>query len=1429
MSRWGPGSSKTSAGLALLAAAAVLAPAGGAARTAKPVRPHPSPSQAKQQARDERHDASTVLVRFRGEPQSIAAQHRLKLGERVGKTAFYVVETNGRDPRAVAAELRRDASVAAVQLNYIRQALGAPNDPLYASDQAGYLDVVRASQGWDVGTGSSAVTIAVVDTGVDLDTPDLAGRIDAGWDFVNNDGTPDDDNGHGTMVAGIAAAAGNNGIGVAGLAWNVHVLPVKVLGANGAGTDADVASGITFAADHGAKVINLSLGGPAPSPVLQDALAYAAAHDVDVVAAAGNSGWNVPSYPAAYEDAVAVSALWTGQNGPELANFSSWGDDVDIAAPGVGIWSTTRISGAAESYGSGDGTSFASPIVAGVIALVRSQNPTWSAEQARQRVLTTAHDIGPRGIDQSYGHGIVDAYAALGGPVQGPAQPAAADSLEPNDVPERATTVTSSATATIAPEGDVDWFGVPASSSGWITFTVQAPNYTAQNEQMDAAVVAYDQSLRRLAAVDRYGNAEQEQLVVPVDAGQKIYFAVSNDDGTISPGPYTVYAQWSTDPPSRYDLPSAWDVGPTIPGSVTIGDFTGDGRSDIAMSTLDLSGDPSDDNVFLFSQRADGTLATPVRLDPGTGYGQENALDHGDFDGDGKTDLVEATQAGLAVFRQVNGTLGPPTLLPNTQVGVEVVAADVNRDGKVDLVERTAAQGLLLLVNTGGGFAAPIQITPNGANDLEVGDVTGDGLPDVVTTFYGDGAGSDGPGGVVVYAQTPTGWAPAARYNGAPGYWVDPGGTAIGDFNNDGRNDVAMTYYGNSPGAIVDVFLQGAGGTLGPPQGYSVYDVPEPLVAADMNRDGLTDLVTLHGGWNAAGVLYQQAGGTFNTKEDIPWLPYSSHYPMKALAVGDVDSDGTPDIVVAADNYGLVVVPQYSRTPVLGQGPWVAGSTPADFASGVATSIAPAIHFARALDASSVTTSTVQLIDGSSGSPVPANVSYDAVGQRATITPQAPLTGGHAYVVRIAGVVGADGVALPPAVSFRFVTGGGDTTPPETTITSAPSSPTSISDAMLAFSSNETGSTFQCELDNGGWAACVSPKKYARLGVGLHTFQARAIDQAGNIDPTPASATWEVRNDYVAPQTTITSGPSGTVPASQADATFTFTSSDPYSTFFCKLDGATAWSSCDSGKVTYTNLAGGPHTFAVYAQDEFYNVDATPASASWSIGTTDTTPPDTIIDTVPSGVSNTGNATFTFHSTESASTYECALDGAAWSACTSPKSYSGLSIAYHTFQVRAIDAAGNVDPSPATDTWQVVASCPGCPANDDFQNASTLTGSSGTVTGDTTNATRQAGEPTILGNPGGKSVWFSWTAPASGTLTLDTHGSQFDTMLAVYTGSSLTALTLAQADDDTARKDVTSSLSIAVTAGVTYRIQLDGKNAKRTTWYGAYRLNWSER
>jgi hypothetical protein len=247
-----------------------------------------------------------------------------------------------------------------------------------------------------------------------------------------------------------------------------------------------------------------------------------------------------------------------------------------------------------------------------------------------------------------------------------------------------------------------------------------------------------------------------------------------------------------------------------------------------------------------------------------------------------------------------------------------------------------------------------------------------------------------------------------------------------------------------------------------------------------------------------------------------------------------------------------------------------------------------------------------------------------------------------------------------------------DTNPPETAIENGPPH-VSHKDSGTFTLTSEAGATFECRLDSHDWGECG---QVSGLSDGKHVMRARAEDRAGNVDPTPASWSWRID---LPPETSITEGPNGST--SSASATFRFSSNDTAATFQCKLDDG-GWSSCSSGK-TYTGLPQGSHTFKVRAKDSAGTKDPSPATRTWKI---DTVAPNT---TVTSASVSGKSATFSFSSSESDSTFECRLDGGAWHACSSPASFSGLKHGGHIFRVRAIDAAGNRDATPAVRSFSV--------------------------------------------------------------------------------------------------------------------------------------------
>ena len=261
---------------------------------------------------------------------------------------------------------------------------------------------IGASNVWESGTGSG-VKVAVIDTGIQLNHPDLSGNILTGYDFVNNDSSANDDNGHGTHVAGIVAST-MNGSGNVGASYSAKLIPIKVLNESGYGYLSDVAKGIYYATDNGARVINLSLGTPYDSDVMRRAVAYASNKGVLIVAAAGNESGAPCSYPAAYSSVVCVVAT-TQDN--KLASFSNIGGE--LAAPGVSNYSTYINS----SYAKLSGTSMASPHVAGSAALLMSVCTDCTTSQIRDILRSTAIDLGAEGKDIIFGYGLVNLVDAI--------------------------------------------------------------------------------------------------------------------------------------------------------------------------------------------------------------------------------------------------------------------------------------------------------------------------------------------------------------------------------------------------------------------------------------------------------------------------------------------------------------------------------------------------------------------------------------------------------------------------------------------------------------------------------------------------------------------------------------------------------------------------------------------------------------------------------------------------------------------------------------------------------------------------------------------------------------------------------------------------------------------------------------------------------
>ena len=349
------------------------------------------------------------LVRFAaGVPHAriaaINASHDVEqIGEVPGVRIAVLKVPAGSTPEEMIEAYSTQAEVEFAEGDWVYRAAALPNARLPANGSPS-LERVGAAGAWSVTIGEPDVHLAVLDTGIDPGHPDFAGRLRAGYDFVNKDADASDDHGHGTACAGIAAATGDDGLGAVGMDWRCALVPLKVLDARGMGHASDMARALVWAADSDTDVIALGMAGP-QTDTLDAAVAYAVSSGSVLVAPAGDDGLAELSYPAACEGVLAVGA----SQGDDLAYFSNCGPELDVCAPGVSV--RTCAPGGGETVFTG--TSAAAPFVAGLATLMLAEDPSLSAGDVAQRIARTAQDLGEPGFDDVFGWGRVDAAAAL--------------------------------------------------------------------------------------------------------------------------------------------------------------------------------------------------------------------------------------------------------------------------------------------------------------------------------------------------------------------------------------------------------------------------------------------------------------------------------------------------------------------------------------------------------------------------------------------------------------------------------------------------------------------------------------------------------------------------------------------------------------------------------------------------------------------------------------------------------------------------------------------------------------------------------------------------------------------------------------------------------------------------------------------------------
>ena len=384
-----------------------------------------------------------------------------------------------------------------------------PNDPNYGAGEAWGLRKIDAPSAWPVTTGSSSITIAILDTGVDGTHEDLTGKMVPGWNIYSNNSDTSDVHGHGTKVAGTAAASTNNGTGVASVAWGCRLMPVRVADSTGYATYSSMASGLNWAADHGARVANISFSGVSESSTVTTAAKYFQSKGGVVTVSAGNAG----TFVSAADNPYVLTVSATDQ-ADAISFFSNTGNNIDLAAPEGAL---TTIRGGGYSYVGG--TSFSAPFVAGVAALVLSVNPALTATQVQDILKQSANDLGAAGRDTSFGWGRVNAAGAVnlaaGNPVPPPPPPG--DTTAPTagfNSPAQNATVSGVVSVDVAASDNVGVASVSLSVDGVVVGTDTAAPYVFS---IDTKSRANGACTLTATARDAAGNASSATNVVTVN------------------------------------------------------------------------------------------------------------------------------------------------------------------------------------------------------------------------------------------------------------------------------------------------------------------------------------------------------------------------------------------------------------------------------------------------------------------------------------------------------------------------------------------------------------------------------------------------------------------------------------------------------------------------------------------------------------------------------------------------------------------------------------------------------------------------------------------------------------------------------------------------------------------------------------------------
>lgn len=595
-----------------------------------------------------------VLVKFRpGTPASEVARTHAAAGSAVRDEIPQIgVQVIGLPPGLTVGKAigfyERNPNVEFVEPDYYVEPALTPNDPSFIYGQ-GLLQSLGAEDAWDISTGSVGVPVAVLDSGAQFDHPDLGGRLVAGWDFVEDDADPADANGHGTSVAGVLGAVTDNAFGIAGVTWENPVLVVRIGDYYGYTTSGRMAQGISYAADRGARAINLSYATPSYLSSVADAVEYAWSQGAVVVASAGNEGDAYPHYPAALPKVVGVSGI-TGWD--ELVYYSNYGSWIDVCAPCSAL--TTWLGSAISTSG---GTSISAPYVTGLFGLVFSANPGLPPQQAVDIVCQTATDLGEPGFDEFYGWGKINLYQAvlaaseMGGGSGGDDDTTAPAVSVASPAPDAA--LAGAAAISVSATDDVGVTLVELYLDGYLAGSLANPPY---EWNWNTALDADGGHTLQAVAYDEAGNVGESALVtVTVDNSAPNAVILDPTDGSLVSGTTPVEADAADAVTGvrevRFYVDDIWQATKSQAPYVWNWDTTtcSQGWHSIVARAVDAAGNDSASSVSVEVQNASEPLPVTETFVGGVGFNKKvTSQDHEVLVADTGAILASLTWGGKA-------------------------------------------------------------------------------------------------------------------------------------------------------------------------------------------------------------------------------------------------------------------------------------------------------------------------------------------------------------------------------------------------------------------------------------------------------------------------------------------------------------------------------------------------------------------------------------------------------------------------------------------------------------------------------------------------------------------------------------------------------------------------------------------------------------